>query len=172
MGLIHAGIRLASVVPRIETRSLRKHSQLWQAAKRSDIVRAEPQEVRRATQVRGDLVELFYELESAKVVLGPAGLKKDNAAKRANRNRLGFLVAGNGGSATVKVLEPPVASGRADMDEPIRFQCTDDVAGGNPFRDVQTVTRTAADSVDAIRAAGGISLPSPTNSSTIMWSTS
>ena len=111
---------------------------------------------------------LFYELKPSKIVFGPADLKNDDAAKRTYRNRVGFLVAGNCGGATIGMLESAMASGCAYMNESLRFKCADDVAGGNPFRDVQTVTITAGNSVDAMRAAGGISLPSPESSSTIM----
>ena len=61
---------------------------------------------------------------------------------------------------------------RLDVREAVGFESGDDVAGGNPSRDVQTVTSTAGDSVEAMSASGGISFPSSASSSAIMWRTS
>ena len=114
------------------------------------------------------LAGLLNKFESSKVVLGPSGLKNNNAAERTDRKGVGFFLAGNGSGAAVGMLEAAVAPGRPNMAESVRFECADDVAGGDPSRDVQTVTSTAGDSVDAISESGGISLPSPASSSTIM----
>ena len=38
---------------------------------------------------------LFNEIESTKVILGPADLEKNDAAKRADGNGVGFLVTGD-----------------------------------------------------------------------------
>ena len=112
--------------------------------------------------------KLLDKLQPSKVAFVPSRLKHDNAPKGFQRKGCGFLMAGNGNAASVKVMKPAVAAGRSDVNEPIGFERTDEFAGGNALRQFQTLTKTAEDSVDVMRASGGISFPSSESSSTIM----
>ena len=77
-------------------------------------------------------------------------------------------MVGNRSAPSVRVVESTVASSGSDMNESIGFECVDKFASGNTLRQFQALTKTAADSVDAMRASGGISFPSMASSSTIM----
>ena len=77
-------------------------------------------------------------------------------------------MVGNRSAPSVRVIESTVASSSSDMNESIGFECMNECASGNTFRQFQALTKTAADSVDAMRAPGGISFPSLASSSTIM----
>src|SRR5438552_17096332 len=67
------------------------------------------------------------------------------------------------------MLVEAVASVRASICESVRFQGLDEFAGSNAFRDFQTVTTTAGDSISI---SGGTGFPSSINRSTIIFTTS
>ena len=77
-------------------------------------------------------------------------------------------MVGNRSTPSVRVVESAVASSSSDMNESVGFECMDEFASGNTLRQFQVLTKTAADSVDAMSASGGISFPSLASSSTII----
>ncbi len=77
-------------------------------------------------------------------------------------------MVGNGSASSVRMIKSVVASSSSDMDESIGFERVDEFASRNAFRQFQALTKTAEDSVDAMRASGGISFPSSASSSTTM----
>ena len=77
-------------------------------------------------------------------------------------------MVGNRSAPSVRVIESTVASSSSDMNESIGFECMNEGTSGNTLRQFQALTKTAADSVDAMRASGGISFLSLASSSTIM----
>ena len=77
-------------------------------------------------------------------------------------------MVGNGSTSSVRVIKSAVASSSSDMNKSIGFERVDEFASRNAPRQFQALTKTAEDSVDAMRASGGISFPSSASSSTIM----
>ena len=77
-------------------------------------------------------------------------------------------MVGNGNASSVRVIKSAVASFSSDMNKSIGFERVDEFASRNAPRQFQALTKTAEDSVDAMRASGGISFPSSAISVTIM----
>ena len=77
-------------------------------------------------------------------------------------------MVGNRSAPPVRVIKSTVASSSSDMNESIGLECVNKFTSRNTLRQFQALTKTAEDSVDAMRASGGISFPSSASSSTIM----
>ncbi len=75
----------------------------------------------------------------------------------------------DGGAATVGVLVEVMASVRADVYESVRLKRFRKLPSGDAFRDFQTVTTTAGDSISI---SGGTDFPSSMSWSTIIFTTS
>ena len=112
--------------------------------------------------------KLLNKFQSSKIVLFPSGLEHDNAPQGFHGKGCGFLMVGNGSVSSVRVIKSTVASSSSDMNESIGFERVDEFTSRNAPRQFQALTKTAEDSVDAMRASGGISFPSSASSSTIM----
>ena len=112
--------------------------------------------------------KLLDKFQPPKIIFLPSDLDLDDAPQGFQWKGCGFLMAGNGSASTVRVIKSAVASGSSDMNESISFERADEFAGGNAPRQFQTLTKTAENLVDAMRASGGISFPSSASSSTIM----
>ena len=75
-------------------------------------------------------------------------------------------MVGNGSASSVRMIKSVMASSSPDMNEPIGFERVDEFASRNASRQFHALTKTAEDSVDAMRASGGISFPSSASSPT------
>ena len=111
---------------------------------------------------------LLNKFQSSKIVLFPSGLERDNAPQGFHGKGCRFLMVGNGSASSVRMSKSVVASASSDMNKSIGFERADEFASRNASRQFQALTKTAEDSVDAMRASGGISFPSSASSSTTM----